>query len=81
MNRLGFSNHFFHLIHQCLSFVACSILLNGFKYERITPIKGLRERDSISPYLFFAIEALSRLIDKSKSYNLIHGIKVEELDT
>lgn len=42
MNRLGFSSHFCQLIHQCLSSVSYSFLLNGSKYGRIIPTRDLR---------------------------------------
>lgn len=42
LTRLGFSTQFCNKVHQCLSTVSYSILLNGFIFGHFTPSKGLR---------------------------------------
>ena len=42
LKAFGFSNKFTNLIHQCLSTVQYSVLLNGGKCPSFTPSRGLR---------------------------------------
>lgn len=72
----GFSPTWIQLIHQCISTVSYSLLLNGSPFGRFTPSRGLRQGDPLSPFLFILTsEALSRLFLKAERLGLIHGIK------
>ncbi|KAL5726163.1 hypothetical protein ACHQM5_009231 [Ranunculus cassubicifolius] len=75
--RLGFSEKWCSLIHQCISTTSLRILLNGAPYEYIKPTRGLRQGDPLSPYLFIVVaEAFSRMVGRAEDLGLIHGIKV-----
>jgi hypothetical protein len=74
---LGFNSHWIHLIHQCLSSVQFSILLDGSPHGKFSSSRGLRQGDSLSPFLFIlGAEALSRLIHLEESKGALHGIKI-----
>lgn len=51
--------------------------INGVVGDKLTPSRGLRQGDPISPYLFlFVMEALSLLLQKSGSDGKLQGIKL-----
>ena len=52
MNRMGFHPKWVNIIMQCISSVTYSIWINGVPQGLITPTRGLRQVDSLSPYLF-----------------------------
>ena len=48
---------------QCISSVSYFVIINGEAYRSITPTKGLRQDDLLSPGLFFlCAKGLSALI-------------------
>ena len=73
----GFHQKFINLIYQCISTVSFTLLLNGGKGPRIRPLRGLRQGDPISPYLFIiGSEVLARMINRCSAQRLINGIKI-----
>ena len=77
LKAFGFSNKFTNLIHQCLSTMQYSVLLNGGKCPFFTPSRGLREGDPLSPYLFILLsEVLIRLISREVDRGQLTTIKV-----
>jgi hypothetical protein len=74
---LGFDHKFISLIHQCISTVSFTLLLNGFKSSSFIPGWGLRQRDPLSPYLFILCsEVLSRIINREVDRGVIQGVKL-----
>ncbi|XP_026417377.1 uncharacterized protein LOC113312858 [Papaver somniferum] len=58
-----------------------SILVNGSSTEKFRPSKGLRQGDSLSPFLFLlVVEVPSKLIKDAALRGQIHGFKVAEND-
>lgn len=75
----GFSEHW---IHQCLSSVSYSILLNGSPFGLISPTWGLRQGDPLSPFLFIlGTEVLSRMFSRAERMRCIHGTKISRSTT
>jgi hypothetical protein len=73
--RLGFAERWINLLMPCIRTVSYSILLNGRPYGQITPSRGLRQGDPLSPYLFIlCAEALSTLIRSAGNDGNISGV-------
>ena len=65
------------MIIRCVKTVSYSFLINGEPRGNIIPSRGLRQGDSISPYLFLlCAEVLSRWISHAENCQLLHGVKV-----
>lgn len=54
-----------------------SLLLNGSPFGHFIPSRGLRQGDSLSPYLFILCsEVISRLMFRAERWGTLHGIPV-----
>ena len=77
MRRMGFSDRWIDRIMTCVSTVTYSFLVNGKPTEIVTPHRGLRQGDPISPYLFLlCVEGLGAMLQQAQEQQRIHGISV-----
>ena len=77
MTRLGLHENFCSWIMQCLSSVRYSILLNGEAQGMITPTRGIRQGDPLSPYIFILCsEVLSGLCTAAQRRVTLAGLQV-----
>ena len=77
MVRMGFHGRWISLIMECISSVSYSLLINGEPTDHITPTRGLRQGDPISPYLFLlCAEGLNGLVQKATLQGDIHGVSL-----
>jgi hypothetical protein len=77
MRKLGFDEAWISLIMTCVCSVSYSVLINGRPAGLITPSRGLRQGDSLSPYLFLlCVEGLSSLLQKAEREGSISGVPV-----
>lgn len=75
MMRLNFPNVFVDLIFNCIKTVSYSVLVNGEKYGLFSLERGVRQSDSLSPYLFLLYsEGLACLSKKATKNNILHGL-------
>ena len=77
MCKIGFHKRWIELIRMCISTVSYLILINREAKGKITPSRGLRQGDPISPYLFLlCTEGLSVMIRKKEVEGSIRGVVV-----
>ena len=77
MERLRFHPRWRRLMMQSITFVIYSIRINGKQSGQIIPFRGLRQDDSLSPYLFLlCVEGLSALIKKAGFDGTMEGVSV-----
>ena len=66
MEKMGFKKYWICLMMLCVKTVTYSILVNGEPKGMITLTKGIRQGDSLSPFLFLlCIEGLNGLINQA----------------
>ena len=77
MVHLGFAGSFVATIMSCIKSVSYSVLLNGVPGRTIKPRRGLRQGDSLSPYLFLLCAmGLQGLLHKAESDGPIRGVSI-----
>ena len=75
MEKLGFHERWIRIVMACVSSVTYAIRLNGQPCGMITPTRGLRQGDPLSPYLFLlCAEGLSTLLHKASLRNELKGV-------
>ena len=74
---MSFNKNWINLIMKCISLVSYSVIINGTAYGNITPTRGLRQGDPISPYSFLlCAEGFSALIHDAAKNNQLQGIGI-----
>ena len=77
MLQMGFSEKWVALVMECITTMTHSLLINGEPQETITPTRGIRQGDPLSPYLFLLCsEGLHRLIQSTTSRGDIKGVSI-----
>ncbi|GAU36460.1 hypothetical protein TSUD_166260 [Trifolium subterraneum] len=77
MRRMGFHEKWVNWISMCMESVHYQVLVNGESVGPVKPMRGLRQGDPLSPYIFImCAEGLSGLLKQSEARGEIHGIKV-----
>ena len=75
--KMGFQESWVAMIMECITTVTYSILVNGEPKGLITPTKGLRQGDPLSPYLFlFCAEGLNAILNQASESGDIHGFPI-----
>ena len=62
---------------ECITTVTYSIMVNGEPQGMITPTRGLRQGDPLSPYLFlFCAEGLDAILRRAANDGEINGLSL-----
>jgi len=79
LQAMGFHPKWINWIMQCITTVSYSFLLNGAAQGSVTPQRGIRQGDPLSPYLFIICsEVLSGLCLKAQQDGSLPGIRVSK---
>ncbi|XP_026441443.1 uncharacterized protein LOC113340523 [Papaver somniferum] len=77
LQRHGFGERWVSWIKWCVSQAHLSVLVNGVSTEKFKPSKGLRQGDSLSPFLLLlVVEIHSKLMNDAVERGQIHGFKI-----
>ncbi|XP_010481131.1 PREDICTED: uncharacterized protein LOC104759967 [Camelina sativa] len=78
---MGFPQHFVQLITKCITTTSFSVSINGKSCGFIKGAKGLRQGDSISPYLFtLAMEraSLQNITKVLQDFSVLSGLSMNK---
>ena len=77
MIKMGFHARWIQLMMRCITTASYSVLIDGQPHGHITPTRGLRQGDPLSPYFFLmCTEALHGLISKAAHNGDIRGVSL-----
>jgi hypothetical protein len=77
LDKKGFGLRWRNWIKGCLSSVNFYVIINGRPRGKFGATRGLRQGDSLSPFLFImVVDVLSRLLERAKECSLIEGLSV-----
>ncbi|KAL5544825.1 hypothetical protein UlMin_008609 [Ulmus minor] len=77
MNKLGFSDVWTGKIMACIFLVSYSFQFNGQRFGYVTPSRGLRQGDPLSPYLFLLCgDGLSSLLHHFEQSGKLQGLRL-----
>ena len=75
MIKLGFLEVWVEMIMSCVSTPSFSVRINGKAYGNITPSRGIRQGDLLSPCMFLlCAEGFTLLLARAEFEGRLHGV-------
>ncbi|XP_033146231.1 uncharacterized protein LOC103863321 [Brassica rapa] len=75
--KMGFANKWIQWIMGCIRSVTYTVLMNGQTYGKISPERGIRQGDPLSPFLFIlCAEALVHVMNRAELEGNITGMRL-----
>lgn len=80
LGRFGFATHWTDLIMACISSVSYSFLINDAVCGNVVPMRGIRQGDPLSPYIFILCgKVLSGLCKRAQASRNLTGLRAGRL--
>lgn len=77
MRKMGFREEWIRKILMCIGLISFGVLINGKPSEPFRPLRGLRQGDLLSLYLFLlCTEGLTSLLSTNVDSNLLTSVKI-----
>ena len=77
MEKMGFHEKWIQLIMQCITTISYFVIINRAVHGCIFPTRGLRQGDSLSPYLFLlCAHGFLSLIKDAARNQMLSGISI-----
>ncbi|XP_065629141.1 secreted RxLR effector protein 78-like [Quercus suber] len=77
MEKLGFPTRWIERVMSCVTTTSFSVLVNGKPHGMIHPLRGIRQGDPLSPYLFLlCAEGFTALLAKAELDRRITGVSI-----
>ncbi|GAU26994.1 hypothetical protein TSUD_290460 [Trifolium subterraneum] len=77
MTKMGFTDVWIRWVMMCVNSVNYSVLMNSDRVGPISPGRGLRQGDPLSPYLFILVtKCLTALIHQAVGRGDLHGVRI-----
>lgn len=74
---MGFDRKWIDWLMSCIRSVSYTVLMNGDSFGHITPERGIRQGDPLSPFLFnLCAEALVHVMNRAEQNGLLTGMKL-----
>jgi len=79
LGRLDFCGKLIEWIKNCLESSSIFVLVNGSPTTKFKPLKGLRQGDHLTPFLFLIVaEGLAGVVRQAKEKMSVESIEVRE---
>ena len=77
MEKMGFHEKWIQLVMKCITTVSYFVIINEAVHGCIFPTRGLRQGDTLSPYLFLlCADGFSSLIKDAARNQSLSGISI-----
>lgn len=77
LDKMGFNEKWIDLTMRCVETISFAVLINGTPQEKFSPSRGLRQRDSLSSYLFLICgEGFTNILNREVNRGNLKGFRI-----